>query len=275
MKVKTPMILLKVTMMQLPMKCSLEMETTTTDHIASLSSSYVSHHVLKRMNSGNSSFLSPWLSSKSASPLSSQSGGSWSQWWNPWKPGKRIPGWKSGATLLLAPDSPESRPGFSRGKLPVPCRRMRHLTDMSLHQRKGLASHKCNVSRFSRGKEVLSWQLHYWLAQFYCWGVHSSSVALRVRCHLRSMGTKSGTNIFKFRGFIDPSDQNEQYHTSLLSKIWDLIKFYAVMMTRNVGWWQELNGGARSPESKDGTAVELCGAVWVVAFFRKLLLWEA
>ena len=59
MKVKTPMILLKVTMMQLPMKCSLEMETTTTDHIASLSSSYVSHHVLKRMNSGNSSFLSP------------------------------------------------------------------------------------------------------------------------------------------------------------------------------------------------------------------------
>ena len=33
-----------------------------------------------------------------------------------------------------------------------------------------------------------------------------------------------------------------------------------------VGWWQELIGGARSPESKDGTAVELCGAVWVVFF---------
>ena len=31
-----------------------------------------------------------------------------------------------------------------------------------------------------------------------------------------SLGTKSGTNIFKFKWFIDPSDQNEQYHTPLL-----------------------------------------------------------
>ena len=28
--------------------------------------------------------------------------------------------------------------------------------------------------------------------------------------------------MFKFRGFIDPSDQNELYHTPLQSKIWDL-----------------------------------------------------
>ena len=32
-----------------------------------------------------------------------------------------------------------------------------------------------------------------------------------------------GTKIFKFRRFIDPSDQNELYHIPLLSKIWDLI----------------------------------------------------
>ena len=42
-------------------------------------------------------------------------------------------------------------------------------------------------------------------------------------CHsrslLRTQGIKFLTNIFKFRGFIDPSDQNELYHTSLLSKI--------------------------------------------------------
>ena len=39
------------------------------------------------------------------------------------------------------------------------------------------------------------------------------------RRHWRSLGTKSRIQIFKFRGFIDPSDQNEQYHAPLLSKI--------------------------------------------------------
>ena len=29
---------------------------------------------------------------------------------------------------------------------------------------------------------------------------------------------------FKFRGFVDPSDQNELYRTPLISKIWDLIE---------------------------------------------------
>ena len=43
-----------------------------------------------------------------------------------------------------------------------------------------------------------------------------------VRCHSRYLGKKSGTKMSKFRGFIDPSDQNELYHTPLLSKIWDL-----------------------------------------------------
>ena len=45
-------------------------------------------------------------------------------------------------------------------------------------------------------------------------------------CHSRSLfktqGIKFLTNIFKFKGFIDPSDQNELYHTPLLSKIWGL-----------------------------------------------------
>ena len=40
-----------------------------------------------------------------------------------------------------------------------------------------------------------------------------------------------------------------------------------VMMMRNAGWWQELIGGARSAESKDGRATELCGAAWVVPVF--------
>ena len=39
-----------------------------------------------------------------------------------------------------------------------------------------------------------------------------------VRHHPRTLGTKSGTKIWdqKFGGFIDTSDQNEQYHTKLL-----------------------------------------------------------
>ena len=37
------------------------------------------------------------------------------------------------------------------------------------------------------------------------------------------LGTNFLTKMFKFRGFINPSDQNELYHTPLLSKIRDLI----------------------------------------------------
>ena len=44
--------------------------------------------------------------------------------------------------------------------------------------------------------------------------------------HLRRaskpLGTKSETKIFKFRWFLGPSEQNELYHTPILSKIWDL-----------------------------------------------------
>ena len=69
------------------------------------------------------------------------------------------------------------------------------------------------------------------------WGAFKVALPFEVppRCHLRSfgaairgpwsktLGTKSRTNIFKFLGFIDHSDQNELYHTPLLSKIWELI----------------------------------------------------
>ena len=48
-KIKKTTVLLKVMMTQLAMKCSLEMETTTPDHIASPFSPYDTHHVLKRM----------------------------------------------------------------------------------------------------------------------------------------------------------------------------------------------------------------------------------
>ena len=44
--------------------------------------------------------------------------------------------------------------------------------------------------------------------------------------HLRHaskpLGTKSETKIFEFRWFLGPSEQNELYHTPILSKIWDL-----------------------------------------------------
>ena len=36
--------------------------------------------------------------------------------------------------------------------------------------------------------------------------------------HSWSLGTNSRTQIVKFRGFIDPSNQKEQYHTPLPSK---------------------------------------------------------
>ena len=46
-----------------------------------------------------------------------------------------------------------------------------------------------------------------------------------VRRHSRSLpgtlGTKYGTKVVKFRGFIDPSDQRELNHTTILSQIFD------------------------------------------------------
>ena len=53
---------------------------------------------------------------------------------------------------------------------------------------------------------------------------HSRSFRAAIRGpSSKPQGIKSRTKIFKFLGFIDPSDQNELYHTPLLSKIWDLI----------------------------------------------------
>ena len=42
------------------------------------------------------------------------------------------------------------------------------------------------------------------------------------RCESRSLGTKLKPKNCEFGSFIDPSDQNQLYHTPLLSKIWDL-----------------------------------------------------
>ena len=42
------------------------------------------------------------------------------------------------------------------------------------------------------------------------------------RCESRSLGTKWKPKNFEFLPFIDPSGQNQLYHTPLLSKIWDL-----------------------------------------------------
>ena len=53
------------------------------------------------------------------------------------------------------------------------------------------------------------------------WSLHA---VIRGTIHSRSLETKPGTKMFKLRGLIDPSDQNEQCHTPLLSKIWDLIE---------------------------------------------------
>ena len=44
----------------------------------------------------------------------------------------------------------------------------------------------------------------------------------QVRRASKPLGTKFETKIFKFWWFLGPSDQNELYHTPLLSKIWDL-----------------------------------------------------
>ena len=38
----------------------------------------------------------------------------------------------------------------------------------------------------------------------------------------KSLGSNLETKSFKFRWFLGPSDQNELYHTPLISKIWDL-----------------------------------------------------
>ena len=38
----------------------------------------------------------------------------------------------------------------------------------------------------------------------------------------KPLGANFETKIFKFQWFLGPSDQNELYHTPLLSKIWDL-----------------------------------------------------
>ena len=41
-------------------------------------------------------------------------------------------------------------------------------------------------------------------------------------CASKPLGTNFETKIFKFWWFLGPSDQNELYHTPLISKIWDL-----------------------------------------------------
>ena len=41
----------------------------------------------------------------------------------------------------------------------------------------------------------------------------------QVRRASKPLGTKFETKIFKFQWFLGPSDQNELYHTPLLSKI--------------------------------------------------------
>ena len=47
----------------------------------------------------------------------------------------------------------------------------------------------------------------------------ASSTWLDVHC---TASETSETKIFKFRWFLGPSEQNELYHTPILSKIWDL-----------------------------------------------------
>ena len=53
------------------------------------------------------------------------------------------------------------------------------------------------------------------------WRHHSRSLPFEVPpCrHSRSLGIKSRAKIVKFWGFLDPYDQNEQYHNPSLSKI--------------------------------------------------------
>ena len=53
----------------------------------------------------------------------------------------------------------------------------------------------------------------------------------QVRRTSKPLGTNFETKIVKFRWFLGPSDQNELYHTPLLSKIWDL-------GDRNFFWWR-------------------------------------
>ena len=49
---------------------------------------------------------------------------------------------------------------------------------------------------------------------------HNTRYSLAARYEV--LDTKSRTKFFQFRWFIDPCDPNQLYHTSLLSKIWDL-----------------------------------------------------
>ena len=58
-------------------------------------------------------------------------------------------------------------------------------------------------------------------------------------------GTNFKTKIFKFRWFLGPSDQNELYHTPLLSKIWDLgdrkFIFDPLTLLQSFTPWQHFN----------------------------------
>ena len=63
-----------------------------------------------------------------------------------------------------------------------------------------------------------------------------------------------------FRGFIDPPDQTELYHTSLLSEIWDLRKLNWRRMGELLhvflflgSCWQPDRGESRCIETKPGT----------------------
>ena len=53
----------------------------------------------------------------------------------------------------------------------------------------------------------------------------------QVCCASKPLGTNFETKIFKFWWFLGPPDQNELYHTPLLSKMWDI-------GDRNFLWWR-------------------------------------
>ena len=75
------------------------------------------------------------------------------------------------------------------------------------------------------GKKDLEWQRIAWfkvpLAALPIQVPRAVIWSPMLRCHLRSLKTKFYTKILKFREFTDPSNQNEQLHIPLLSKIWD------------------------------------------------------
>ena len=77
------------------------------------------------------------------------------------------------------------------------------------------------MNRFEGGRLLkgILHQKNFYRLNLIFWIVMGCASKPQVRRASKPLGTNFETKIFKFRWFLGPSDQNELYHTPLLSKI--------------------------------------------------------